>query len=937
MTMMVRYILKSFVRHKGRTSIIVLALLIVTVMLMILNNAVESLQQQDVKFVERDAGEHDVTITRAETSPDQLIDVEHISALLRDADPTVTAIYPRFHATVELQGVGQAASASLIARTPTEDLGQVTMKEGEHNLEGDHIIINPTLADTFGLAVGDQVGLSYLLPVSRLSGHDLPQNGSVGRVARAFTISGIAQTSGIGGGGGRLLILASVDTVQDWLNAPGEAERLVVVLDKTVYTSMNTQESVFSVRRVAEKMRRALSAALGDEQAAHYEFSIAKAQALVNSNEAFAFQRALTNVYSFLVMGVVGLLVYSIINTNVEERQRDMAFLRVLGGKRGHLFGLVLVEVSLIGLIGVGMGIAIGQALGLWVLIPVANHFIAQSGTGVKFEMTVTLAAMGRTALTAVIVLAVSTIAPAYKAARTKIRHAINPGNADNMQIEDLARLRTRKFNAGFLIVGLLLTGLWVPMFVSLRALIGGNISVITMLLFGGLVVIVTGASLLFFALTVPLERGLIFVSKVIFPKLTFFAGPNLMRAKRRNTMIALMIVLSATLPTFLGTMVVLEQANNDSQTRLQTGAPIMAELGQRQPASFLTEFGALPGIAQMSGVTRGYQAQVTNQVALRSTYMRVYGITHSLDGIVYPDLTRYGDGGPRAFAEMLAQPDTIILSVEYAEYMDLGVGDVVRVPGKGKDHIVDMRVVGLVESLPGFSGLYIQGAARMEISDALVSLDTYIRLTNDPAVSSVCPTGACLAAEREQPVIARILATTKDGADEAVVAADLRRYFAAKEGVYVTSTAEVVREVVQYMKAAHLLMLAMAALSFVTSVLGVFAVVYVAVYARRREIGMLKAVGMSSRALVGTFALEAVMLTVSATLAGAVAGTVLGYFFYLTFNLMRLLPTPRHLTFDWLTTLAILVVVILASLVSAAIAARGVVRSKVTEILRGA
>jgi len=45
----------------------------------------------------------------------------------------------------------------------------------------------------------------------------------------------------------------------------------------------------------------------------------------------------------------------------------------------------------------------------------------------------------------------------------------------------------------------------------------------------------------------------------------------------------------------------------------------------------------------------------------------------------------------------------------------------------------------------------------------------------------------------------------------------------------------------------------------------------------------------------------------------------------------------PPHLMFDWLTTLVILIVVILASLFSAALAARGVVRSKVTEILRGA
>jgi len=247
------------------------------------------------------------------------------------------------------------------------------------------------------------------------------------------------------------------------------------------------------------------------------------------------------------------------------------------------------------------------------------------------------------------------------------------------------------------------------------------------------------------------------------------------------------------------------------------------------------------------------------------------------------------------------------------------------------------MQVVGLVESLPGFFGFYSRGAARMNFSQGLVSLDTYIRLTHDPSVSDVCLKGVCLASEREQLIIERVMATASDGADEAQVVADLRRRFAGTEGVWVDSTAESVREVVQGMRVMHISMLAMAGLSFFTSVLGVFAVVYVSVYARRREIGMLKAIGMGRRALVGTFALEAVMLTVSATLAGATAGTVLGYVFYLTFNLLSLLPMPPHLMFDWLTTLVILIVVILASLFSAALAARGVVRSKVTEILRGA
>ncbi|OQY20922.1 MAG: hypothetical protein B6I35_09670 [Anaerolineaceae bacterium 4572_32.2] len=57
-----------------------------------------------------------------------------------------------------------------------------------------------------------------------------------------------------------------------------------------------------------------------------------------------------------------------------------------------------------------------------------------------------------------------------------------------------------------------------------------------------------------------------------------------------------------------------------------------------------------------------------------------------------YSDLTEYyaglgqSTGGPHTFDEILSEPDTIILGAGYAEYMDLNVGDVVRVPGVGKD-----------------------------------------------------------------------------------------------------------------------------------------------------------------------------------------------------------------------------------------------------------
>jgi hypothetical protein len=275
------------------------------------------------------------------------------------------------------------------------------------------------------------------------------------------------------------------------------------------------------------------------------------------------------------------------------------------------------------------------------------------------------------------------------------------------------------------------------------------------------------------------------------------------------------------------------------------------------------------------------------------------------------------------------------MVSQGYAEFMDLAVGDVVRVAGEGMDHEALMRVVGLVDRMPGFEGFSRnENYVRRGRSVGFVSLDTYIRLTHDPNTSYICPDGRCAPAERERPIITQILATT-DGTGEAEVVGALRETFSDRANLWIHSTAEDIRTTEQSMRTMRVLMLIMTALSFITSIFGVFAVVYVAVYVRRLEIGMLKAIGMRRRDLVRTFALESVMMTVSASMAGVTAGTVLGYVFYLTNNMMR--DTPTKLTFDWMTTLTILFMVILASLISASLAARGVVRSKVTRILREA
>ena len=391
---------------------------------------------------------------------------------------------------------------------------------------------------------------------------------------------------------------------------------------------------------------------------------------------------------------------------------------------------------------------------------PIANYLIAQAGDvgeelGIRFQMTITVAAMVRAGVIAAVVLTLSAIAPARKAANTKVRYAINPGSADNLQIEDLAQLRSRKFDVRIIIAGVVLTIMWLLIFIGNNFLfVQGNESVVSVFMFGGMALLVIGVSLLFYALTLPFERILILLSNAVTPRLTFFAGPNLLRAKQRNTVISLMVVFSATLPTFLGTMTALEQKNYDVEARFRYGAPVTAEVlalatvvllqsehrGRSVTRVFWTSSARWTGIEQAVGLTAEYNAAVTNKVELRRR------------------------GGAGAGPDWYAGRHRLRRSDRVLRWRPAGLRrDTVRTghdhPGRGlrrvygsgrrrrgaacqatgKDHVVDDARRGADRAYAGLRGIFhaTRTYVRQGRSPGFVSLDTYLRLTHDPTVEN--------------------------------------------------------------------------------------------------------------------------------------------------------------------------------------------------------
>ena len=130
-----------------------------------------------------------------------------------------------------------------------------------------------------------------------------------------------------------------------------------------------------------------------------------------------------------------------------------------------------------------------------------------------------------------------------------------------------------------------------------------------------------------------------------------------------------------------------------------------------------------------------------------------------------------------------------------------------------------------------------------------------------------------------------------------------------------------------------RIFLLIMTVISFTTAVFGVFAVIYVTIYARRLEIGMMKAIGTRTRELTGMLIVESIAMTLSAALAGITAGAAMGYLFAYFDSISA--QRPLQLAVDTTVMPFVVIMVVLASIIGATFSARRIVKKRAVEILR--
>ena len=539
----------------------------------------------------------------------------------------------------------------------------------------------------------------------------------------------------------------------------------------------------------------------------------AAARASTRIDEALSFVTTFLLVFAGVALTVGAFLIVNTFSILVAQRSRELALLRAIGASRRQVARSVLFEAGVVGLVGSGLGIGLG------ILLAVGIRWVF-GRVGLDLGPT-DLVLRTRTIVVALVVGLVVTLLAAYLPARRAGRVAPVAAMRDDASLAE-GGMRWRA-GVGFLLVAAGIGGM--------GAGLAGWGSQPTYVLGAGTFGVLVGTALVSPIVGRPVLALLGWGYRRGFGAVGRMAEQNSRRNPRRTGATASALMIGVSLVTMMSVL----------------GASAKASIDKALSEDVVADY------VVSSVVGQGFSATITDRVAAVDgvqEVVRVRAARLAVDGD-----TEFATGVDPAGAVRVAPPD-----VSTGSLQDLGADGVALSTGYAADH--GLRVGSPVTV--DFAGDTL--AARVVATyttGALLQSDVTMSLAAFDALG-VPPT------DRAAYVVAR------PGTDRAVLARALGATVADLPTVTVADQAEYAAEQRAPIDRLLFIVYALLGLAVVIAVLGIINTLALSVVERIREIGLLRAVGLSRRQLRTMLRLESVAISV----LGAVLGIVLGLAF---------------------------------------------------------
>jgi ABC-type lipoprotein release transport system permease subunit len=667
-------------------------------------------------------------------------------------------------------------------------------------------------------------------------------------------------------------------------------------------------------------LTKADTATLGLQERLGSNYSIAnlKGGILASVEQIFANNRSMGFVVGGISLMITAMLLLNSMFMAMSERKYDLGVLRSMGASKGQVFLMFLIEIFLITVAGALASIPLSIATTKMITTLLPTPYIQNVGsvsTGIEFVFSLNTIVFSLATGMAITVL--MGLIPSIAAARVNIVQAIHP----HIRTSKISRRwRVLAPIAGvflifaglyFIKTGFAATGNWVP---GATALVGYTTSLV-------------GAVLLASSVLSAFSRGFSYFVRPFMGETSILIHRHIIHNFRRSVFalgafaisIALMISLSSLVTTVASYDLKVQKYNFGADVQMWVSAP----------PSFTDEIKSTNGVKNAAGAAYIWYSQSNmsaNGLHLRNGGVRllavdsaeffntIYSIhlTATLN-VMTPD---------QVYSTLISQPNTIILQDTLAKNLSANIGDNVTWTFKNATQTFEknFRVIAITDLVAGAWETLYKSSATTGYYMAIVRFDEIARLRS--------PTEGGTNFDQFYIALGPSANTTQ------VVDELSQKCRAYGYSPWIAAVQDTLQSVQNSYNQIEALAISMTAFLLIISVLGIMAAMVYTILERKREIGILMALGLDKRQNATITIGETVLLSLLGTTIGMVSGVSLSLFVLQAIPWWTSLPPPSLIFSSW-TLFVVVITVIFSALISSVYPANRVVKLRVVDALR--
>ena len=622
------------------------------------------------------------------------------------------------------------------------------------------------------------------------------------------------------------------------------------------------------VTRIREELGTSVTVRSGTEQASEDSDDVATFTSII---------RYFLLSFAGIALFVGAFVIFNTLSITVVQRTREFATLRTVGASRRQVLGSVILEALVIGLLAsiTGLFAGLGLAVGLNELFRALNLDLPQTET-VFATRTIVVSLLVGTVITLI-----AGLSPAFRATRVPPIAAVREGAT-------LPRSSLSRFAPYLAAATIALAVLALSYAMLAPELATGDRFI---LLGVGVLALFIGVALLSSRLVVPLTRLVGWPARRLGGASGQLAEGNAIRDPGRTASTAAALMIGIALVTFVGVLAQgLRVSNSDAiEEQIQADLVVTSQDGYSEfPAAVGDAAAEIEGTEVVSNVRQDV-AEVDGSGA------NLTGLDGSSINQVYS--FRWTDGSDRVLASL--GDDGAVVPDDVADDKDVAVGDSLTVLSTDNERR-KFVVRGIYDGSPFYPLLGTASISQSAFDELYDRPRNRFTLINVPGT----PSGA------QKASVERGLESFPD------TRVQTRQEWIDKED----------EEISQFL----LLLYVLLALSVIVSLFGMVNTLALSVFERTRELGMLRAVGMTRRQTRRMVRHESVITA----LIGAALGLPLGIFLALLvtqalseYDLQFAIPAGALITF--------VIVSVIAGIVAAILPARRAARLRVLEALQ--